>query len=349
MASSVLGIDIGSYAAKVTVLGGVKGRKADLLGLGLAQLPMEAVLNWEADPAPARTAVSRAIRNLADRFRLSAKYVSTSVSGDGVAVRRINLPAMSEDRVPTALPGVAARYIPFPLSEANLSHYVMRKDPDTGVLTVLMAAARKKVIQNYMEAVAEAGLRPSVIDVDGLALCNAYEFANPGNRDHAVLADIGANKITVVILNNGVPMIVRSESGGGQYLTREIIDRFSLDQAQAEAVKLGAEPAPNPGVAAAAAGRAAANWIASVEWVIDAARRDADGYHPSRIHLSGGGSLLPGLIEEFRKHFNIETQLFNPLLAASFSLKKYDPEYITQVGPQMAVSFGLALRKAEVK
>ena len=349
MASRVLGMDIGSYAAKVTVLGGVKGRKADLLGLGLAQLPMEAGLNWEADPAPAKAAISRAMKNLADRLQLNVKYVSTSVSGDAVAVKKINLPAMSEDQLRSALPGKAEQFLPFPLSEANISRHILRKDPDTGVLTVLLAAARKKVIQNYMEAVTEAGFKPAVIDVDGLAVCNAYEFVNPGNRDNVVLADIGANKITVVIISHGVPAVIKSGAGGGQYLTREISDRFSLNQVQAEAVKFGAEPAQNPGEAAEAVGRAAANWMASVEWVIDAARREAAGYYPSRIYLSGGSSLLPGLTEEFSRHFNIETQLFNPLLASAFSLKRYDPGYITQVGPQMAVSFGLALRKAEVK
>jgi type IV pilus assembly protein PilM len=349
MSLSVLGIDIGSYAAKVTVLGGVKGRKANLLGLGMAQLPMEAVLNWEDEPAPAKLAISQAMKNLVSRFRLSAKYVSTSVSGDSIVVKKINMPALSGAELKMAILGEAEQYIPFPLSEVNLSHYVLERNPDTGGLVVLLVAARKKVIQNYMEVMALAKLKPAVIDVDGLALCNAYEFVNPGNRDNVVLVDIGANKIAIIALAGGVPLIIKDESGGGQFLTNEIGDRFGLNQSQAEAVKFGSEPASNPGEAAEAVDRAAANWIAAVERVLDTARQEVPGYRPGRIHLSGGSSLIHGLTGEFGKHFNVEVQLFNPLLAAAYSPRKYDPEYIRLVGPQMAVSFGLALRKVEVQ
>ena len=349
MSLSVLGLDIGSYAAKVTVLGGGRGRKADLLGLGLARLPMEAMLNLEGDPAPARTAMSQAMKNLAAGLRLSAKYVSASVSGGSATVKKIRLPAMGGPELQAAVLDAAGQHLPFPPDEANISHYVLARDPDTGGVAVLLAAARKTVIRTYMEAAAEAGLKPTVVDVDGLALCNAYEFVNPGNRDDIVLADIGANKITVIALHNGRPMIIRDEPGGGEQLTRALGERFNLDQGQAEAVKFGAEPAPNPGEAAEIAGRAAAGWTAAVERALDAARQETPDYCPGRLCLSGGGSLLNGLAGEFGRHFNLETRIFNPLSAAACNPKKYDPEYLQQVGPQMAVSFGLALRKAEVR
>jgi type IV pilus assembly protein PilM len=343
-----LGIDVGSYAAKVTVLGGVRGRKANLLGLGLAQLPMEAVLNWEDNPGPAAAAISQAMRSLVARFRLTAKYVSTSVSGDSIVVKKIRLPAMSPAELDKAISGEADQYIPFPLAEVNISHHILEKDP-AGGLEVRLVAARKSVIQNYMDVMAVARLKPAVIDVDGLALCNAYEFANPGHRDNVLLVDIGANKLAIIVLHQGVPAVIKDEPGGGQYLTNAIGDRFDLNQAQAEAVKFGAEPAPEPGAAAEAVDRAAGNWIAAVERVLDSARQEAPGYQPDRIHLSGGSSLIPGLADEFSKYFNIETHLFNPLAAASYSPRKYDPEYIRHIGPQMAVSFGLALRKVEVQ
>jgi len=349
MALSVLGIDIGSYAAKVTVLGGVKASKATLLGLGMAQLPMDAVLSWEDNPGPAKVAISQAMKNLVNRFQLAAKYVSTSVSGDSIVVKKINMPAMGEAELKTAIMGEAEQYIPFPLAEVNVSYHVLEKDYDSGGLVVLLVAARKKVIQNYMEAMATAKLKPAVIDVDGLAICNAYDFVNKGHRDNVVLVDIGANKIAIIVINRGVPVVIKDEAGGGQYLTNEIGDHFNLNQSQAEAVKFGAEPAPNPGEVAEAVDRAAANWIAAVDRVLESARQETPHYRPSRIFLSGGSSLIPGLTGEFSKHFNIETQIFNPLLAASYSPKKYDPEYISHIGPQMAVSFGLALRKVEVQ
>ncbi len=82
---------------------------------------------------------------------------------------------------------------------------------------------------------------------------------------------------------------------------------------------------------------------------MDSAKSESRDYQPHKILLSGGSSLVKGLPEEFTKYFNLETSLFNPLLATNYNAKKFDPEYIRYIGPQMAVSFGLALRKVEVQ
>ena len=349
MAINVLGIDIGSYAAKIIMLGGIKGNRASLIGMGMAQVPTELVLNWEEEPAPAKTAISQAMKNLVAKTKLSGKYVSTSVSGDSIVVKKITMPIMSPAELKTAIIGEAEQYIPFSISEVNLSYHVLDTIHDEGQMTVLLVAARKKVVQNYMEAMAVAKLRPAVIDVDGLALCNAYEFTHPGNTDDAVLVDIGANLINTIVLNRGIPMIIKDEQGGGRYLTHELAMVIDTDLDQAEAIKFGSEAPPNPGEAAEVVDRISANWIAAVERVMDAARAENALYRPKKIMLSGGSSLIPGLTDEFQKYFNLPTELFNPLLNISYNAKKFDPEYIKYIGPQMAVSFGLALRKVEVQ
>jgi len=349
MAINVLGIDIGSYTAKIIMLGGIKGNRANLLGMGMAQVPTDLVLNWEDEPAPAKTAISQAMKNLVAKTKLSGKYVSTSVSGDSIVVKKITMPIMSPAELKTAIIGEAEQYIPFSISEVNLSYHVLDTIHDEGQMTVLLVAARKKVVQNYMEAMAVAKLRPAVIDVDGLALCNAYEFTYPGNTDDVILVDIGANMINTIVLNRGIPMVIKDEQGGGRYLTHELAVVLDTDLEQAEAIKFGSEPAPNPGEAAEVVDRISANWIAAVERVMDAARAENAVYRAKKIMLSGGSSLIHGLTGEFQKYFNLETELFNPLLNINYNSKKFDPEYIKYIGPQMAVSFGLALRKVEVQ
>lgn len=349
MAISVLGIDIGSYSAKVVALGGIKSNRAALLGMGMAQLPSTAVINWEVEPAPAKTAISQAMKNLVAKLKLTGKYVSTSVSGDSIVVKKVVLPAMTPTELKTAIVGEAEQYIPFSINEVNLSYYVLDTSMADNQMTVLLVAARKNVVQNYMDAIAVAKLKPAVIDVDGLALCNAYEFANPSNGDDVILVDIGAHMLNIIVLNKGLPLVIKDEQGGGQYLTNELGNMFDLTQEEAEAVKFGAEAAPDPGEAAEAADRIVGNWIAAVERVMDLAKAENASYRANKILLSGGSSLIPGLPEEFTKYFNLETSLFNPLLKTTFNAKKFDPEYIRYIGPQMAVSFGLALRKVEVQ
>jgi len=350
MAISVLGIDIGTYAAKVVSLGNIKGNKATLLGLGMAQLPSELVLNWEDEPVPAKTAISQALKNLISKTKLtSTKYISTSVSGDSIVVKKITMPIMSPAELKTAIVGEAEQYIPFSISEVNLSYHILDTSQMDNQMTVLLVAARKTIVQNYMDTLNAVKLKPAVIDVDGLALCNAYDFVYPGNSDDALLVDIGANMLNIIVLNRGIPMVIKDEPGGGQYLTTEIGMHFDQTYEDAEAIKFGAEQAPNPGEAADLVDRIVANWIAAVERVMDLARSENATYRPKKILLSGGSSLTPGLTQEFEKYFNLPTTLFNPLISLNYNSKKFDQSYLNYVGPQMAVSFGLALRKVEVQ
>ncbi len=349
MATNVLGIDIGSYAAKVVTLGALDGNQADLLDLGLAQLPSALVLNWEEEPAPARTAIGQAMKNMTDRLKLNGQYVSASVSGDSTAVKKITLPLMSPDELAEVIAEEAGPHLPFPLEEVNLSHTILATFPETRQMSVLVVAAKKQVVRNYVEAMALAKLKPAVLDIDGLALCNAYEFTRPANRDNVILLDIGARKLRLVVLRDGVPMIIKEEAGGGQYLTDELAAGLGLGLEEAEAVKFGAEQAPNPGLAAEVVSRVTAGWIDTVKRTLALAGEEAPGYQADGLFLSGGGSLISGLAGQFQKHLGLRTALFNPLLNVNFDAEKYDPEYLRYIGPQMAVSFGLALRRVDIQ
>ena len=68
-------------------------------------------------------------------------------------------------------------------------------------------------------------------------------------------------------------------------------------------------------------------------------------YRPNKILLAGGGALIHGLAEQFQGYFHVPTEIFNPLSNVKINSKKFDQAYIDYVGPQMAVSCGLALRK----
>lgn len=350
MAIHVLGIDIGSYAAKALRLGNIKDGRATLMGLGISQLPPGAVLEWEDNPAPARLAISQAMKQLVSRSGLAGKYVSTSVSGDSIIVKKIIMPGLlGGENLKKSIMEEAEQYIPFAMSDVNIAYHILETSPLDGQMVVLLVAAKKTVVQNYMEAIALAKLKPAVIDVDGLALFNTYDFLHPGQKDNVLLVDIGANMLNIAVLARGVPMLIKDEPGGGNYLTNEIGSICDLDLAGAEAVKFGSVQAPDPGRVAETVDRAVANWIASVERVMDAARGEDAAYRPSAIYLSGGSSLMQGLPEEFEKYFGIKAARLNPISSLTYNAKKFDPAYLDYVGPQLAVSFGLALRKVEVE
>jgi len=67
-----------------------------------------------------------------------------------------------------------------------------------------------------------------------------------------------------------------------------------------------------------------------------------------KILLAGGGSKLPGLADYLSKRFEIPVQVFNPFREIQVDNKKFDPDYMREIVPEMAVAVGLALRGVEV-
>ncbi|MDR2455697.1 MAG: pilus assembly protein PilM, partial [Deltaproteobacteria bacterium] len=93
--------------------------------------------------------------------------------------------------------------------------------------------------------------------------------------------------------------------------------------------------------------RIVSNWQAALDRAMELIKGEFPDYRPSRIFLAGGGALINGIAEQFQSFFHIPTEIFNPLNSIKINPKKFDQAYINYIGPQMAVAFGLALRKIE--
>ncbi|MCA1640495.1 MAG: pilus assembly protein PilM [Acidobacteria bacterium] len=66
-----------------------------------------------------------------------------------------------------------------------------------------------------------------------------------------------------------------------------------------------------------------------------------------KILVSGGGSKLPGLADFLTNRFEIPVEHFDPFRNIKIDARRFDPEYLKEVVPEMAVAVGLALRGVE--
>jgi type IV pilus assembly protein PilM len=263
-------------------------------------------------------------------------------------IKKITMPQSSQKELRSSLAMEAEQYIPYPIDEVIIDGHILGVDERQGQMSVLLVAARKEVVYNYIQAISATKiLRPAVIDVDALALFNAYDFVYPDSRDNVVLVDIGATLMHITLLHEGAPHTIKEENVGGQRLTDDLEDCFDVPPDEAEAIKLGTIPPPNPAEAGEVVDRIVSNWKASLDRAFESIRAEVPEYRASKILLAGGASLLIGLPQQFQEHFGITCELFNPFHEVKINTKKYDQAYIDYIGPQMAVSFGLALRKVE--
>jgi type IV pilus assembly protein PilM len=351
---AVIGFDIGTYAAKAVLLN-VKGKgralSVSLDGLGIAQMPPGVMSQWEEQPEPARRAMSGAMRSLVKLAKLSrGRFAALSLSGDTMIIKKINMPITSQKELRSTLALEAEQYIPYPINEVIIDGHILGVDDAHGQMSVLLVAARKEVVTNYIQAVTLTRvLRPNVIDVDALALYNAYDFVYPDSQENVILVDLGASLMHVTIIQDGQPNTIKEENVGCQRITDDIEDAFGVTPEVAEAIKLGAQPSPNPAETGEIVERVSSNWIAALERALDNVRVEAPDYQPKRILLAGGGSFLQGLPAQFRQTFKCPVEVFNPFKSIKANPKKFDQAYLDYIGPQMAVSFGLAIRKEEIR
>ncbi|MEN6439999.1 MAG: type IV pilus assembly protein PilM [Syntrophobacter sp.] len=345
---NLVGVDIGSHSIKmVQVRAG--SAKPKLINFGLAPLPREAYVEGRmAKPE----IVSDTIRQLANHLKIKQKSVAISVSGYDVMIKKIELPTMPAEELDTRMHSELGQYIPYNVEEVDIDYHVMEASKDRpNFMDVLLVAAKKESIGDHRNLLRAAGFEPYVVDVDFFALGNAFEATYGFGDDSVALLDIGATKSIMNIALKGMPVFTRGISIGGNQLTEAIKDHFRISFEEAESLKLGETAAD-----AYPAGELEEIYVSTVRNWVSECGRAVDFYYNnypdkriSTFYLSGGSSRIPGMDKAFQDNLELPVELFNPVSRTQYDPKTFDPAYIDYVGPQMAISLGLALRKTKEK
>jgi len=297
-------------------------------------------------------AVSDAIRRLFDENKaFSTKDVCGALSGNAVIVKRLTLPVMTEAELNDSIHWEAEQYIPFDVQDVNLDYQIL--DPGTspasrGNMEVLLVAAKKERIGDYADAITQAGRQPVIVDVDAFALQNAYEV-NYGFSDGrvVVLLDVGANTITVSILEGNQSVFTRNISIGGNAYTEALQKEIDLAPEAAEQLKKGI---PVDGAtfddAQPVLRAVTENVLLEIQKTFDFFRATASSDHIDRIVLSGGASRVDGLREALQERFDTQVEDFDPFKNVGWDPKKLGADS-ADVSATAAVAVGLALRKAD--
>ncbi len=342
--TSLIGLDIGSHAVKIVHLMEAKGTYR-LKDLGVSHLPPNVIVEGAIKEPDA---VQAAIKKLISNLKIKVKGVATSIAGWSVIIKKVDLPQMSEDELAENILVEAEQYIPFNVEDVNIDFQILGSSAEkVDRMEVMLVAAKKEVIDDYVNLIRRAGLSPQVVDVDFFALENAFEANYDATESGGVaLVDIGATKMNINVLKNGVSMFNRDASIGGFQITEDIQQRFGLEYEEAEKVKLGlaSDKVPVQDLEAIFVS-AATGWSTEVKRAIDFFYATYPEETIGQILMSGGSSRLPGLDSLFNKDTNIPVAYFNPLAKIDADSKDFDRQYLDYISPQIAVAVGLALRR----
>ena len=195
----VIGLDIGSNAIKMVEID--RSKKFTLEFAGIAALPDGTVVDKSLKkPDVIRNAISALYRN----SKSNSKGVAVSLAGKSVIIKQVSMTSMNDGQLEKQIQLEAEPYIPFDIKDVNLDWYIMGERPEReGTMDVVLVAAKKDYMAEYLDLITSLGLTPIVVDVDPFALEVMYEFSYPNVQEEVVaLVNVGASTININILKS---------------------------------------------------------------------------------------------------------------------------------------------------
>jgi type IV pilus assembly protein PilM len=342
MAKTCIGLDLGSNSVKAAHVKMGRGGQLQLLAFGIEPVLPDAIVDGTIMN---QGAVVDSVRALIDRLHIKQREVALAIAGHSVIIKKIFVPAMTDDELEEQIPWEAEQHIPFDKSDVEIDHQVLSGKNAQGQMELLLVAAKKEVVRDYTAVAREAQLNPVVVDIASFALQNAYEtaYAPPDPRDTVVLINVGATVSNINILSGGTSAFTRDVTTGGSTLTEEIKRQtgWSFDEAEQRKVEVG-EGQSNQQVERILQGaceQMAGEFSKSLDFFL-ASHPDAQ---VSKIFLAGGGSRVQPLHRAIANRAHVQVEVMDPFRRMQLP-PEVDALALRQQAAQAAVAVGLALR-----
>jgi len=336
------GLDIGANSIKLVKLK-KKGDSFSLKALAIKELPLGVITDEEIKD---RDAVIFDIQSLVDQTDPKLKDVVISISGHGVITDKLVMDRKSGAEAEQAILFEAEQRAPFDVEDVTLDYHIIKEDPETNKMEVLLVAARNEFLKNYLDMIIDAGLRPVLVDTDAFAILNAYQINYDVDPTRVTaLVDLGFDVTNITFVKDGLYHSTRDVSNGTRLILDAVIKEFRLNQElAAKALRGEMDASIDQDMFKATVVTAADELVAGIEVAISYFRNASGVDKLDWIVLSGGGALIPFVPEMLQSKLGIPIEICNPLRNI-----EYDPDMFVEfqpekVAPLLAVPVGLAAR-----
>lgn len=302
-----------------------------------------------------------ALKKLLSENKINTKEVYISVPSSSVVIRYLKLPYMPEHELREIIRFEAEEHIPFEVEQALIDFYITKDfiEKEERMMEVLLVAAKRGVINEYIHIFQKAGLDPVYINVDTFAIEDAWELGEQGGGGENVVAliDIGARTTNINIIEASSSSFNRDIIVGGNDFTDSIKDEFGISFTEAEnkkeekgAILLGEEYGT---VTDDEKGRISYCLESVASRLLDELDRSFTYYYtqlPSykknidKIVLSGGSANMPNLGAFLSQGLGIDVSIANPLANIDISKCPLKIDEIEREKTSFATTIGLALR-----
>jgi len=286
---------------------------------------------------------------------IKTPYAICSLPEQHAFIKIIQLPLMNLEEVRKAIKWEAEANIPFPLDEVYLSWQIIPSEKPSDHLDVLINAAPRNLVDNYLNMLRGADIEPIVFEIESVATARALIQKEYASKP-VLIIDLGFNRTSFIIFAGNS---IRFTSSISTVSNKEMLDAIgkklnkTLKEPQLSKFRIDSEKTGEEGKVFNALLPCLTKLIGKIKDCIvfheEYNQPDYEGKGKiCEIIICGGGAHLKGLDQYLFSHLKIPVKLGNPWVNIPYSKHKI-PGIPYDESPDYATVLGLALRGTEIK
>lgn len=316
--NKTFGLDIGFETLKLCQVSRVSNKGIEIWGN--IEFPItEPILDRDRikDKAAAANIIKEACRK-AKPHPINATSIVSALPETFVFSKTIQVPKMALSELSHAVPNEAAQYLPIPITEVYLDFQIMMTRPDEPLIDVLVAAAPKQLVDDYVEMSKMANLE--LVGLETKPIATGRAVIKDQTKSIAVV-HIGTELTRIAIWDKAnIRLVTTAATGKNQILQNisgtnpKIHTLQDLDFQQDESIF-------------------ALAFDTIIDEVLDAIRYHQNrSYKPTpitEIQICGSVASIKGIDEYFGKMAKIKSTISQPKI---INLKSLEPQFIPALG-----------------
>jgi len=252
----------------------------------------------------------------------------------------IELPFMDDDELQDAVKYEVRKYIPVPISEVQFDWMKIDSLSNNEKLKILTVAVPNEIVNRYNKLSKMIGIEPVTMELETFSLARALIPAI--NQEVLGILDIGSRTTNMSIVDKGIVVMHHNIGSGGANATEAIARGMNIDKARAEELKRKDGMNSTDSNTLELLRLPLDKILTEVQQVLEGYIQEG-GAKPTKLILSGGASLTPGLGKHIKEILGIEVEIGNPFRSVEVPSSLKDILGVNK--PSLSVAVGLALRK----
>ena len=354
--STVLAIDIGNDTVKMAEFSCMQGTK-----LVLQKFAFEPIFIGNEDPV---VVFARIYQYMIQAYNFQATDVRVTVSGQLAFFKLNKLPELSgdDDAISRVIEFEAKQAVPYAMDEIIWDYQLVQHeipaitefDDPTYEYESLFVAVKKDIVSSYTDVILESGKNILSVNISPIAMTNAFQSCGQHNSEACeMILNIGGQS-SVLVINEGGRVFVRSIPIAGNTITQQIAKEFGISFDEAEDLKRkhgfvalgGAYEEPESEVAATIskiARNAMTRLHGEISRSVNVWRSQYNGNKPVKLFIAGGGSLIQYVTEFFEEKLHIPVDYLNVFSIMGIA-ETVDKDQLLDVAPMFSELAGMGLR-----